>query len=121
MWESVGSEVHEMDSETHDRIFGAVSHLPHIVAYSLMNTILTNSDSERLLEFAGGGLKDYTRVAASSPDMWVEIFKANRNHLLDAISMFKNSLQEIEDAIESEDFETLKKELDKAAKTKRNL
>jgi prephenate dehydrogenase len=121
MWESVGSEVHEMDPETHDHIFGTVSHLPHLVAYSLMNTVLSAPDSEKLLEFAGGGLKDYTRVAASSPEMWAQIFKANKSHLLDAISMFKNSLQDIEDAIKSEDFDTLKKELDKAAKTKRGL
>ena len=121
MWELVGSEVHEMDSETHDHIFGIVSHLPHIVAYSLINTVLSAEDSEKLLEFAGGGLKDYTRVAASSPEMWGEIFKANKSHLLDAISMFKNSLREIEEAIESEDFDTLKKKLDKAAKAKRGL
>ena len=121
MWQSVGSEVHEMDAETHDHIFGTVSHLPHLVAYSLMNTVLSAPDSEKLLEFAGGGLKDYTRVAASSPEMWVEIFKANKSHLLEAISMFKNSLGKIEDAIKSEDFDTLKKELDKAAKTKRGL
>jgi len=121
MWESVGSEVHEMDSETHDHIFGIASHLPHIVAYSLINTVLSAQDSDGLLEFAGGGLKDYTRVAASSPQMWVEIFKANKSHLLDAISMFKNSLGEIEDAIKSEDFDTLKKKLDKAAKTKRGI
>lgn len=121
MWESVGSTVHEMDAETHDHIFGVVSHLPHIVAYSLMNTVLKAQDSEDLLEFAGGGLKDYTRVSASSPQMWVEIFKANKSHVLDSISMFKNSLREIEDAINSEDFDTLKKELDKAAKTKRGL
>jgi len=121
MWQSVGSEVHEMDAENHDHIFGTVSHLPHLIAYSLMNTVLSAPDSEKLLEFAGGGLKDYTRVAASSPEMWVEIFKANKSHLLDSISMFKNSLGEIEDAIKSEDFDTLEKKLDKVAKTKRTL
>lgn len=121
MWESVGSSVHEMDPETHDHIFGAVSHLPHIVAYSLMNTVLKAQDSKELLEFAGGGLNDYTRVAASSPQMWAQIFSANKDHVLDSISMFKNSLGEIEDAIKNEDFDTLKKKLDKAAKAKRGL
>ncbi len=121
MWELVGSEVREMDPETHDHIFGLVSHLPHIVAYSLINTVLNAQDSDVLLEFAGGGLKDYTRVAASSPEMWAQIFKANKSHLLEAISMFKDSLGEIEEAIENEDFDTLKKKLDKAARTKRNL
>ena len=75
----------------------------------------------KLLEFAGGGLKDYTRVSASSPEMWVEIFRANKDQLLDSINVFKNSLEKIETAIENEDFDTLKKELEKAAKAKRSL
>ena len=121
MWELVGSQVYEMDPETHDHIFGIVSHLPHVVAYSLMNTVLNAEDAEQLLDFAGGGLKDYTRVAASSPEMWVEIFKANKDQLLSSINLFKNSLEKIESAIENEDFDSLKKELEKAAKTKRSL
>jgi len=121
MWETVGSEVHKMDPETHDHIFGIVSHLPHVVAYALINSVLNTKDSEQLMDFAGGGLKDYTRVAASSPDMWTEIFKANKDHLLEAISIFKNSIEDIETAIQNEDFDKLKKELEKAARTKRSL
>lgn len=121
MWELVGSQVFEVGPETHDHIFGIVSHLPHVVAYSLMNSVLNAQDSEQVMDFAGGGLKDYTRVAASSPQMWTEIFKANKEQLLSAISSFKNSLQIIESAIESEDFEALKTELEKAASAKRKL
>jgi len=121
MWELAGSMVYEMDPDTHDHIFGIVSHLPHVVAYSLMNTVLRAEDSEQLLDFAGGGLKDYTRVAASSPEMWTEIFRANKDQMLKAIGEFKISLTEIESAIENEDFESLKKELDKASSAKRNL
>ena len=121
MWEMVGSRVYEMDPDTHDHIFGIVSHLPHLVAYSLMNTVLRAEDSEQLLDFAGGGLKDYTRVAASSPEMWTEIFQANKYQMLKAIGQFKISLKEIESAIENDDFESLKKELGKAASAKRKL
>ena len=121
MWETVGGEVFEMDPETHDHIFGIVSHLPHAVAYSLINSVVDAKDCDKLLEFAGGGLKDYTRVSASSPEMWVEIFKANKDQLLSSINVFKNSLEKIESAIENEDFDALKKELEKAAKTKRSL
>lgn len=121
MWEIVGSRVYEIDPETHDHIFGIVSHLPHVVAYSLINSVIEAQDSEQLMDFAGGGLKDYTRVAASSPEMWTEIFKANKEQLLDAISKFKLSLEEIESAIKNEDFESLKKELEKAASAKRKL
>lgn len=121
MWELSGSRVYEMDPLTHDHIFGIVSHLPHVVAYSLMNTVSDAQDSEQLFEFAGGGLKDYTRVAASSPEMWMNIFKANKKQLLDAVSGFKKSLESIENAIEREDFDELLKELKKAANAKRNL
>lgn len=121
MWELAGSQVYEMAPETHDHIFGIVSHLPHVVAYSLMNAVLNAEDTEQLLDFAGGGLKDYTRVAASSPEMWTEIFKANKAQLLKAISSFKNSLEEIETSIENDDFDGLREKLEKAASAKRNL
>ncbi|MGB2693436.1 MAG: prephenate dehydrogenase [Thermodesulfobacteriota bacterium] len=121
MWELVGSHVYEMDPETHDHIFGIVSHLPHVVAYSLINSVLNAQDSEQLMDFAGGGLKDYTRVAASSPEMWTEIFKANKAQLLKAISSFKISLEEIEASIENDDFDGLREKLEKAASAKRNL
>lgn len=121
MWELVGGQVYEVDPETHDHIFGIVSHLPHVVAYSLMNSVLNAEDSEQLLDFAGGGLKDYTRVAASSPEMWTQIFKANKPRLLEAISSFKHSLEEIESCIENDDFESLKKALEKSASVKRKL
>ncbi|MGB3365698.1 MAG: prephenate dehydrogenase/arogenate dehydrogenase family protein [Thermodesulfobacteriota bacterium] len=121
MWELVGSQVYEMDPQTHDHIFGIVSHLPHVVAYSLMNSVLNAQDSKQLMDFAGGGLKDYTRVAASSPEMWTEIFKANKAQLLKAISSFKISLEEIEASIENDDFDGLREKLEKAASAKRNL
>ena len=121
MWEAVGAEVFEMDPSTHDHIFGRLSHMPPVVAYSLINSVLNAEDSDELLEFAGGGLKDYTRVSASSPEMWSQIFSANKDQLMDAIAIFKNSLRRIEQAIENEDFDTLKKELEKAAKAKRSL
>ncbi|MEX0998339.1 MAG: prephenate dehydrogenase/arogenate dehydrogenase family protein [Thermodesulfobacteriota bacterium] len=121
MWEALGSQVYEMDPETHDHIFSIVSHLPHLIAFSLVNTVLNAKDNDELMDFAGGGLKDYTRVAASSPEMWTEIFKANKDQLLEAISKFKGTLKEIEQAIENEDFESLRKQLENAARTKRSL
>jgi prephenate dehydrogenase len=121
MWEAVGSQVYNMDPETHDHIFSIVSHLPHVIAFSLVNTVLNAKDNDELMDFAGGGLKDYTRVAASSPEMWTEIFKANKDQLLEAISKFNGTLKEIEQAIENEDFESLRKQLENAARTKRNL
>ncbi len=119
LWKAAGSEIYEMDTETHDRIFGFVSHLPHVVAYSLMDAVISADDSDRLLDFAGGGLRDYTRVAASSPAMWVDIFNANKGNVLQAIRQFKNSLENIEALIESEDADSLRELLSKASGAKR--
>lgn len=120
MWEAVGARVFEMDSQTHDMLFGTVSHLPHVVAYSLMNSVLSSDNQDTLFEFAGGGLKDYTRVASSSPEMWTDIFRANRQNLLQAISRFEESLSKIKAAIENDDESALRKELIKARDIKKN-
>lgn len=120
LWRAAGSEVYEMDTETHDRVFGFVSHLPHIVAYSLIDAVMSADDSDRLFDFAGGGLGDYTRVAASSPEMWADILSANKVNVLQAIRQFKNSIEKIETLIESEDPDSLVKLLSKASDVKRS-
>jgi prephenate dehydrogenase len=119
LWRAAGAEIYEMDPRAHDRVFGFVSHLPHIVAYSLVDSILSAGDSKTLFDFAGGGLRDYTRVAASSPDMWTDIFTANRVSALKAIRRFRKSLDKIETAIRKKDAESLRKVLSKSARAKR--
>lgn len=119
LWSAAGAEIYEMDPRAHDRVFGFVSHLPHIVAYSLVDSILSAGDSKTLFDFAGGGLRDYTRVAASSPEMWTDIFTANRVSALKAIRRFRKSLDKIETAIRKKDAESLRKLLSKSARAKR--
>ena len=114
MWEAVGAKVFEMDPDTHDRIFGAVSHMPHAAAYALINSVLTAQNNGELFEFAGGGLKDYTRIAASSPEMWADIFLSNSGPTVEAVSRFQDALQRIKDAIEKGDEDALMEELAKA-------
>ena len=120
MWEAVGAEVHQMDAETHDMIFGAVSHLPHVVAYALINSVLSSKNNGELIEFAGGGLKDYTRIAASSPEMWSSIFLANSGSTVQAIEKFQDALDRIKQAIESGDEGALMEELIRAKELKDN-
>lgn len=103
LWESVGGNVVELDPETHDLIFAYVSHLPHAVAYSLINSVGKVEQIENIFDYSGGGLKDYTRVAASSPEMWRSIFLQNKDSVLNAIDSLKISIQELEDAIRSDD------------------
>ena len=121
MWRAVGAEVFEMDAEKHDRIFGAVSHMPHAVAYALINSVLSAENHEELFESAGGGLKDYTRIAASSPEMWSNIFLANSTPTLEAISRLQDSLEKIKTAIDKGDESALMDELSRAKGLKEKI
>jgi prephenate dehydrogenase len=122
LWEALGSEVIEMEPYHHDRVFAAVSHLPHVVAYSLVEAIgkLSVDTEENLFEFTGGGFRDFTRIAMSDPIMWRDICLANRDNILSSIKRFKEALSEVEALIESSDAEGLKNYFQKA-KEKRSL
>ncbi len=118
LWEIVGAEVFTMDPQTHDRVFAYVSHLPHAVAYALLNAVASEKEPDNILEFAGGGLRDYTRIGASSPDMWSDIFLANKKNVIEAIEAFKGALEKIRLMIEREDIKGLKEELNKSVSVK---
>ena len=117
----VGSEVVEMDPESHDEVFSLVSHLPHAVAYSLVSAVASRGGDRNLFDFSGGGLADFTRIAGSSPEMWAGIFIENRDALLDAIRGFAGKLGEIEKAVASGNVEDLEALLREARDSKRNL
>ena len=112
LWQAVGMKVISLSTDEHDFVFGAVSHLPHIVAYALMNTLgaLKTPDNRDVTAFSGAGLKDITRIASSDPVMWRDICLSNRNHSLDLIDKFQNKLEEIRSTIEKGDGQELKKE-----------
>lgn len=116
-----GSEVVEMDPESHDEVFSLVSHLPHAVAYSLVAAVGSGGGDRNLFDFSGGGLADFTRVAGSSPEMWAGIFIGNRDALLGAIRGFAGKLGEIEKAVASGNVEELAALLREARDSRRNL
>ena len=118
MWESMGSMVSEMDAEDHDQMFASVSHLPHLLAYASIQTISDSSTTEAL-SHSGAGLKDFSRIASSSPEMWADIFLENRENLLSRMSTFKDVVVKLEDAIKRNDKEKLI-ELLTQAKTERD-
>ncbi len=93
MWQTVGSEVVIMDVVKHDRILAAISHLPHMVAYALVNAVADNDRyDENLLDYSAGGFRDFTRIASSDPDMWRDIALTNREALLEMLSGFESIL-----------------------------
>ena len=123
LWQAVGMKVVSLSAEEHDFIFGAVSHLPHIVAYALMNTLgaLRTPNGCKVTAYSGAGLRDITRIASSDPVMWRDICLSNRNHSLDMIDRFQNKLEEIRSTIERGDGQELKKEFIAANKYRLNV
>ena len=101
MWEMVGGDVQFMDPSEHDTIFSWVSHMPHMAAYAIIDSILC--ENPELVGFSGGGLRDYTRIAASSPRMWAQIAVANREKLLHATRGLRGSVDRIITALERGD------------------
>ena len=95
MWRTCGAKVSEMSAETHDRIFAAVSHLPHLLAFALVDEIAARPNAEQLFSFAASGFRDFTRIAGSHPEMWRDISLANKNALLGEISAFEKELSKL--------------------------
>jgi prephenate dehydrogenase len=94
-WTACGARIHVLDPAAHDRIFAAVSHLPHVLAFALINEFAARDDAEELFRFAGGGFRDFTRIAGSSPEMWRDIAVANRVALLSEIAAYRAELDRI--------------------------
>ena len=101
-WESLGAKVSEMDAESHDQMFASVSHLPHILAYACIQAI-SNTDSQEVLGHSGAGLKDFSRIASSSPQMWADIFLENQENLLPRVAAFNEVLKALEENIKNND------------------
>jgi prephenate dehydrogenase len=107
MWTAVGAEVTTLTAAAHDHILGASSHLPHALAYALVDMIVRMDEHRAIFDCAGGGFRDFTRIAASDPTMWRDIFLANRDELLVLLRQYQDDLQALGDAIERGDAQWL--------------
>jgi prephenate dehydrogenase len=103
MWRATGAVVREMTPEQHDRVFASVSHLPHVLSFALVEQILNSPDAALKFSFAAGGFRDFTRIAASSPEMWRDVCVANRVALLDELDAYTAVLARLRTAIEAAD------------------
>ncbi|MBY0264789.1 MAG: prephenate dehydrogenase/arogenate dehydrogenase family protein [Burkholderiales bacterium] len=106
-WQACGSKIVRLDAAEHDEIFGAVSHLPHVIAFALVHQLGKRRDAKRLLGFSGGGLRDTVRIAGSSPEMWRDICTANRAALVPLVDGTIAELEAARDALAAGDGETL--------------
>lgn len=107
LWTQAGADVLEMAVDRHDAVLARTSHLPHLLAFSLVDTLAAESDNLDLFRYAAGGFRDFTRIAASDPRMWHDIFLANREAVLQALGVFEQGTARLRQAIEAGDGETL--------------
>jgi prephenate dehydrogenase len=107
LWEAAGAQVELLDAAQHDRVFAAVSHLPHLAAYALVDDLAQRADGDTFFRFAASGFRDFTRIAGSSPEMWRDIALANREALLEELDAYRDALQTLRQAVADEDAETL--------------
>lgn len=103
LWEAAGARVMELDADHHDRVLAATSHLPHALAYTLVDSLVGGADGEEILRYAAGGFRDFTRIASSNPAMWRDISLANRDHLLAVLRDFDAHLHRVMAMLEAGD------------------
>lgn len=107
MWQAVGADVIDLDVRHHDDVLAATSHLPHMLAYALVDCLARMQEREEIFKYAAGGFADFTRIASSSPEMWHDICFSNRDALLNSLALFSEHIDQIKSAIESSDSEKL--------------
>lgn len=119
MWAAAGAKVVEMDASSHDEIFAACSHVPHLLAYSLVDSLIRRDDHETIFKFAAGGFRDFTRIASSDPVMWRDICVGNKEAIVRVLNQYRDDLGLLIELIEEEDAEELE-EIFKRAKHARD-
>ena len=107
MWTLTGAEVVEMSVTHHDEVLAATSHLPHILAYSLVDTLAKMAEKTEIFRFAAGGFRDFTRIASSDPQMWHDICLANQQAILQILADFKGDLEQLASAIQQRDSQAI--------------
>ena len=107
LWSGVGSEILMMEVARHDEVLAATSHLPHLLAFSLVDTLASNTDNKDIFRYAAGGFRDFTRIAGSDPTMWHDVFIANRDACLKTLDQFTEGLADLRAAVATGDSQTM--------------
>ena len=121
VWTALGAQVSQMSPEAHDATFAAVSHLPHLIAFALMNSLLGQPNGADYLPLAGPGFRDFSRIAASDPQLWRDVLLANREELLKQAAQFRGALGVLEELIQRGDGQTLERLINQASHARANL
>ncbi|MDB5945003.1 MAG: prephenate dehydrogenase, partial [Ramlibacter sp.] len=118
VWEALQCNVLQMSPDAHDAAFAAVSHLPHLIAFALMNGITGQHNGKEFLSLAGPGFRDFTRIAASDPKLWRDVLLANRQELLEQSKAFQRALQSMELMISNSNGEALEESIGSASRAR---
>ena len=122
-WEALGAKVEVMEPQHHDMVLAITSHLPHLIAYNIVNTAehLERVTDKEVIKFSAGGFRDFTRIAASDPTMWRDIFLGNKEAVMEMLRRFSDDLAELKAAIESADGDTLFRRFAEARAIRRGI
>jgi len=122
-WKKIGSKVDIMNAKQHDYILSITSHIPHLIAYNIVNTALNVQDKKEsdVVKYSAGGLRDFTRIAASNPIMWRDVFIQNKRNTSKMIDKFIENLEDLKKAIESEDGKKLEQIFTKTKKIRKDI
>lgn len=123
LWKKIGSQVALMDAERHDRVLATTSHVPHLIAYTLVGTAMDMETVTRndVVKYSAGGFRDFTRIAASDPQMWRDVFLQNKDGVLEVVDRFIEDLSALKRAIRWDDGETLLKHFAKTRDIRRRI
>ncbi|HUW25053.1 MAG TPA: prephenate dehydrogenase/arogenate dehydrogenase family protein [Gallionella sp.] len=119
-WELCGANVSELTPQQHDAVFAAVSHLPHLLSFALVHDLAQRDNRDLLLSFAASGFRDFTRIAASSPEMWRDICMANREALMEELGRYMQELEGLHKALAEADADKLEEVFSEARKVRGN-
>ena len=119
-WKDLGGIINTMRPLEHDQIFSTVSHIPHLIAYNMVNLIAGKSNTDTLLKFAASGFKDFSRIAGSSPEVWKDISLANKVAILNDLDLFVKEINKTALLIKNEDYIALERYFDVASKIRKN-
>ncbi|MEG6992550.1 prephenate dehydrogenase/arogenate dehydrogenase family protein, partial [Pseudomonas aeruginosa] len=103
LWRALGADVEHMEVEHHDEVLAATSHLPHLLAFTLVDSLAKRSENLEIFRYAAGGFRDFTRIAGSDPVMWHDIFLANREAVLRTLDVFRDDLDALREAVDTGD------------------
>jgi prephenate dehydrogenase len=118
LWQTTGANVSEMTAQTHDQIFAAVSHLPHLLAFALVNNLANRPNAKQLFNFAASGFRDFTRIAGSSPEMWRDISLANKTALLNELEAYQAEISALHNLLKNEDSQGLQAMFEQASQAR---